>query len=179
MDDFMDDVVALIPPLRGYALSLTGSTADADDLVQDSLLRVCRFRDRFEPGTNLRAWLYTIVRNTFYTDAVRRRSMVQDVDGRRAAQLASAPDQEWRLRYGELLEALEELPATSREALVLVVATGLTYEEVAEVCGCAVGTVKSRLNRARERLAELLDLDGARPRGGRASWAEHRPCAYL
>ncbi|MET0373876.1 MAG: sigma-70 family RNA polymerase sigma factor [Rhizorhabdus sp.] len=175
----MKEVVSLIPPLRGYALSLTGSPADADDLLQDSLVRVCRFRDQFVPGTNLKAWLYTIVRNAFYTDVVRRRGTVQDVEGRHAAQLAAQPNQEWRLRYAELLEALDELPPTSREALILVVATGLTYEEAAEVCQCAVGTIKSRINRGRERLAELLDLDGVRPKGGRAAWADHRPVAYI
>lgn len=179
MDRFMQDVTAYVPQLRGYAASLTGSLADADDLVQEMLLRVCRHRDQFHEGTNLRAWLHTILRNVFYSTLRRERLMVQDVDGRHAAQLGEAPDQEWRLRFGELLEALDQIKPVQREALTLVVMTGLSYEEAAQVCGCAVGTIKSRINRARDRLAILLDVADSRSHGGRAGWAEHRPTAFL
>jgi len=158
-DPFRDEVVALIPPLRGYAIALTRSSAEADDLVQDALVRAWQFRSGFKVGTNLKAWLYKILRNTFYTQWEKRRKTVQDVDGRLAAQLVSNPDQEWRLVYDELLVALGQLSQDTRDALLLVVAAGLTYEEAADVAGCAVGTMKSRVNRARERLAQLTDFD--------------------
>jgi len=158
-DPFKDQVIALIPPLRGYAMSLTGSSTDADDLVQDALMRAWRSRECFQVGTNLKAWLFKIVRNTFYTNMVKRRNTVQDVEGKLAARLACTPEQEWRLQYGELLNAMDRLTPDAREALLLVVASGLSYEEAAAVCGCAVGTLKSRVNRARERLAKLVDHD--------------------
>jgi RNA polymerase sigma-70 factor (ECF subfamily) len=158
-DPFKDQVIALIPPLRGYAMSLTGCSADADDLVQDALMRAWRSRAGFEMGTNLKAWMFKIVRNTFYTSMAKRRRTVQDVDGKLAAKMACSPEQEWRVQYGELLAAMDRLTPDAREALLLVVASGLSYEEAAEVCGCAVGTLKSRVNRARERLAKLIDHD--------------------
>lgn len=158
-DPFEDQVVALIPQMRAYAMSLTGSSVEADDIVQDSLMRALRFREGFEMGTNMRAWLYRIVRNTFYSAAAKRRDTVEDVDGYWAGRLTASPDQEWRVQYGELLDALAELTPDSRDALLLVVASGLSYQEAAEVCGCAIGTMKSRVNRARERLAQLVDLD--------------------
>jgi RNA polymerase sigma-70 factor, ECF subfamily len=156
-DPFKDQVIALIPPLRGYAMSLTGCSSDADDLVQDALMRAWRSRDCFVMGSNLKAWLFKIVRNTFYTTMAKRRNTVQDVEGKMAARLACTPEQEWRLQYGELLSAMDRLTPDAREALLLVVASGLSYEEAAAVCGCAVGTLKSRVNRARERLAKLVD----------------------
>ena len=158
-DPFRDEVVALIPPLRGYAITLTRSSSDADDLVQDALVRAWQFRSGFRVGTNMKAWLYKILRNTFYTQSEKRRRTVQDVDGKLAAQLICNPDQEWRLVYDELLDALGHLSQDTRDALLLVVAAGLTYEEAAEITGCAVGTMKSRVNRARERLAKLTDFD--------------------
>lgn len=158
-DPFRDEVVALIPPLRGYAIALTRSSSDADDLVQDALVRAWQFRSGFRVGTNMKAWLYKILRNTFYTQSEKRLRTVQDVDGKLAGQLVCNPDQEWRLVYDELLEALGHLSQDTRDALLLVVAAGLTYEEAAEITGCAVGTMKSRVNRARERLAKLTDFD--------------------
>ncbi len=122
-------------------------------------MRAWRSRECFQLGTNLKAWLFKIVRNTFYTNMVKRRHTVQDVEGKMAARLACTPEQEWRLQYGELLNAMDRLTPEAREALLLVVASGLSYEEAAAVCGCAVGTLKSRVNRARERLAKLVDHD--------------------
>jgi RNA polymerase sigma-70 factor (ECF subfamily) len=167
-DPFRDEVVALIPPLRGYAIALTRSSAEADDLVQDALVRAWQFRSGFKVGTNLKAWLYKILRNTFYTQAEKRRRTVQDVDGKYAAQLTCDADQEWRLVYDELLSALGQLSPDTRDALLLVVAAGLTYEEAADVAGCAVGTMKSRVNRAREKLAELTDFELGGPDRGAA-----------
>jgi|SRR5690606_23743014 RNA polymerase sigma-70 factor (ECF subfamily) len=158
-DTFKTELVALMPRLRGYAMALTGSAVEADDLVQDALLRAWRFRDSFQEGSNLTAWMCKILRNTFYTAAVARRRTVQDVEGKFAARLACGPDQEWRVQYGEMLDALEELTPEARDALLMVVAAGLSYEEAAEIAGCPIGTLKSRVNRAREHLAELVDVD--------------------
>lgn len=158
-DKFKSELVALMPRLRGYAMALTGSASEADDLVQDALVRAWRFRDSFQEGSNLKAWVCKILRNTFYTSAVARRNTVQDVEGKFAARLACAPDQEWRLQYSELLGALDELTQDARDALLMVVAAGLSYEEAAELAGCPVGTMKSRVNRAREHLAEMVEID--------------------
>ena len=155
-----DDVVALIPSLRAFAASLSRNSADADDLVQDTLIKAWTHRDKFEPGTNLRAWLFTILRNTYYTAVMRRRREVPDEDGKHAAALAEAPTQEWSVAMRGLQSALQKLPDEHREALILVSAAGLTYEEAAEICGCALGTIKSRVNRARARLLKLMDVDG-------------------
>jgi RNA polymerase sigma-70 factor (ECF subfamily) len=154
-----DDVVALIPALRAFAWSLCHNSADADDLVQDTLIKAWTHRAKFEPGTNLRAWLFTILRNTFYTAAVRRRREVADEDGKHAAGLTAPPTQDWSVAMHSLRDALQRLPAEHREALILVGAAGLTYEEAAEICGCALGTIKSRVNRARARLLRLMDAD--------------------
>lgn len=169
-DPFKAELIALLPKLRGHAIALTGSSAAADDLIQDTMVRAWRFRESLKSGSNMGAWVNRILRNTFYTSAVAQKNVVQDVEGRYAAQLSCKPEQEWRVRYGELLAALEYLTIESRDALLLVVAEGLSYEEAAEVAGCPVGTMKSRVNRARERLAELIDGDQprskSRARGG-------------
>lgn len=158
-DGFPNDVIALIPMMRAYAMSLTRSRPEADDLVQDTLVRAWRFREAYQPGTNLKAWLYKILRNIFYTSHARRPLVVQDVDGRLTAQLACTPSQEWQVQFGELLRSLDRLTPNTRDALLLIVVAGLSYEEAAEVCGCAVGTLKSRVSRARRHLADLLDYD--------------------
>ena len=151
------DVVGQIPSLRAFAWSLSRNSSDADDLVQETLIKAWTHRDRFEPGTNLKAWLFTILRNTFYTAAVKRRREVADEDGRLAATLTQAPTQDWSMAVHNLREALAKLPDEHREALVLVGAAGLSYEEAAEICGCALGTIKSRVNRARSRLLKLME----------------------
>lgn len=154
-----DDVVALIPALRAFAWSLSHNSADADDLVQDTLTKAWTHKDKFQLGTNLRAWLFTILRNTYYTAVVRRRREVPDDDGKHAATLTAPATQEWSAAVRSLQAALQRLPAEHREALVLVGGAGLTYEEAAEICGCALGTIKSRVNRARGRLLKLMEAD--------------------
>ena len=154
-----DDVVALIPSLRAFAWSLSHNASDADDLVQDTLIKAWSNRDKFELGTNLRAWLFTILRNTFYSAIMRRRREVRDEDGKHAATLVEAPTQDWSVAMRALQAALQKLPEEHREALVLVGAAGLSYEEAAEICGCAIGTIKSRVNRARARLLKLMDAE--------------------
>jgi RNA polymerase sigma-70 factor (ECF subfamily) len=139
-----DDVVALIPALRAFAWSLSHNSADADDLVQDTLIKAWTHRAKFEPGTNLRAWLFTILRNTYYTAVVRRRREVSDENGKHAATLSAAPTQDWSVAMRSLQAALHR-----------------TYEEAAEICGCALGTIKSRVNRARARLLKIMDAEDA------------------
>lgn len=159
--NWRDSVVELIPALRAFAWSLSHNSSDADDLVQDTLIKAWTNRDKFEPGTNLRAWLFTILRNTYYTAAVRRRREVRDETGKYAATLSTGPTQDWSLAIRSLQAALAQLPDEHREALILVGAAGLTYEEAAEVCGCALGTIKSRVNRARARLLKLMEAEEA------------------
>jgi RNA polymerase sigma-70 factor (ECF subfamily) len=160
-------MLAALSSLRAFALSLTNNAARADDLVQDTILRAWQNQHRFQPGTNLNAWLFTILRNAFYSEQRKRMREVQDEDGSYAARLFTAPDQGHRLDVQDLRAGLAKLPPDQREALILVGAEGLSYEEVAGICGVAIGTIKSRVNRARNRLAELLgygddDLTGDR-----------------
>jgi RNA polymerase sigma-70 factor (ECF subfamily) len=155
--DWRRELVALIPSLRAFAWSLSHDAADADDLVQDTLYKAWSNQDRFAPGGNLRAWLFTILRNTFYTSLHRRRREVRDEDGKHAAALTAPPSQEWSFSVRALRDALMALPTEHREALVLVGGAGLTYQEAADICGCALGTIKSRVNRARAKLAVLMD----------------------
>lgn len=152
-----EELLALTPVLRAFAWSLSHDAAEADDLVQETLVKAWSHSDRFEPNTNLRAWLFTILRNTFYTAIARRRREVPDGDGQWAAKQTIPASQDWTVTLEELRLALQQLPPTHREALVLVGGAGMTYEEAAEVCGCAVGTIKSRVNRARARLLRLMD----------------------
>jgi RNA polymerase sigma-70 factor (ECF subfamily) len=160
-DEWREDVIALIPALRAFAWSLSHNSADADDLVQDTLIKAWTHRDSFQPGTNLRAWMFTILRNTYYTAVIRRRREVADEDGRLAATLSTPATQDWSLAVGSLRAALQKLPPEHREALILVGAAGLTYEEAAQICGCAIGTIKSRVNRARSRLLKIMDASEA------------------
>lgn len=156
-DTWRDSVVAMIPALRAFAWSLCHNGSDADDLVQDTLIKAWANRDKFEPGTNLRAWLFTILRNTYYTSLSRRRREVRDEDGDYARLLKSPPSQDWSITIHDLQAALAQLPPEHREALVLVGAAGLSYEEAAEICGCALGTIKSRVNRARIKLMRVME----------------------
>ncbi|HZS65013.1 MAG TPA: sigma-70 family RNA polymerase sigma factor [Xanthobacteraceae bacterium] len=152
-------VLAAIPSLRAFAISLCGNVDRADDLVQETLLRALANIDSFQPGTNMSAWLFTILRNHFRSEYRKRRREVEDTDGSYAETLKSHPEQEGRVGFGEFRTALAKLPQDQREALVLVGASGFSYEEAASICGCAVGTIKSRVNRARTRLAELMSIE--------------------
>lgn len=145
MDDreFRNDLIADIPPLRAFAISLTGKVDRADDLVQETLLK---------------AWLFTILRNEFYTVFRKRKREVEDADGIIATHVGVHPEQDSHMDLSDMQTALGKLPADQREALLLVSASDMSYEEAAVICGVAVGTIKSRVNRARARLAELLHL---------------------
>ncbi|TQM94011.1 RNA polymerase sigma factor [Roseinatronobacter monicus] len=157
--DPRDEIVTYLPALRAFARGLTGNVTSADDLVQDTVLKAWSKFDQFHEGTNLRAWLFTILRNTFLSQQRKRAKEVSDSSGSFAAKLASKPDHDGRLALQELNEALKTLPVEQREALLLVGALGFSIEEAAETCGCAPGTIKSRANRGRKALAEILHLD--------------------
>ncbi len=156
--DLQASLLKIIPHLRAFAISLCGNVDQADDLVQDTLLRGLTHLDSFEPGSNLRAWLFTILRNQFHTSFRRRRREVEDPDGVLAGKLSTLPEQEGHLDMSDLQAALVKLPDKHRELLILIGAGGMSYEEAAQVCGTNVGTIKSRMNRARTRLAELLHV---------------------
>ena len=156
---FKDDLVAEIPSLRAFATSLCGSVTLADDLVQDALLKAWTHASKFQPGTSLRAWLFTILRNSYYSQYRRRVREVQDSDGVYARDVAVAGDQESHLDLADFRKAMGHLPPEQREVLMLVGASGLTYEETAAICGVEVGTIKSRLSRARAKLTDLLGLE--------------------
>lgn len=156
-----DQVLATVPSLRAFAISLSGNIDRADDLVQETLLRALAHIDSFEPGTNMPAWLFTILRNLFRSEYRKRRREVEDAEGRYADTLKSNPEQTGRVEFQEFRTALEKLPPDQREALILVGASGFSYEDAAAICGCAVGTIKSRVNRARSKLSALLYVDGA------------------
>jgi RNA polymerase sigma-70 factor (ECF subfamily) len=146
---FVDDVVALIPALRTYAWSLTKRGYDADDLLQETLTKAIANQHRFKIGTNLRAWLFTIMRNTFYNSvqvAAREPTNGADCASRSAV---SASTQEWTVFGGELMRVVSRLPRHYREMLILVVMHRESYKDAARICGCTIGTVKSRVNRAR------------------------------
>jgi len=155
-----DAMLAAVPSLRAFAISLSGNVDRADDLVQETLLRAMANIDSFQPGTNMSAWLFTILRNLFRSEYRKRRREVEDTDGSYAETLKSHPEQHSRVEFEEFRAALAKLPPDQREALLLVGASGFSYEEAAAICECAVGTIKSRVNRARTRLAELLAIDG-------------------
>jgi RNA polymerase sigma-70 factor (ECF subfamily) len=154
-------MLAAVPSLRAFAISLCGNVDRADDLVQEALLRAWGNLDSFEPGTNMSAWLFTILRNVFCSEYRKRRREVEDADGSYAKSLTSLPGQTSHLEMDEFRKALDVLPSEQRESLILVGAAGFSYEEAAQICGCAVGTIKSRVNRARRRLAELLSIESA------------------
>jgi RNA polymerase sigma-70 factor (ECF subfamily) len=145
--------------LRAFALSLTRNGASADDLVQDTIVKAWSNIDKFEKGTNLRAWLFTILRNTFYSDRRKRKREVADPDGVHAASLFEKPAHDGRLAMNDFVRAFDQLSPEHREVLTLVGASGFSYEEAAGMMSVAVGTVKSRANRARARLAEMLGLE--------------------
>lgn len=156
-----DELVQHLPALRAFALSLTREGASADDLVQDTIVKAWTNMDKFQAGTNLRAWLFTILRNTFYSSRRKTRREVNDTDGIHASRQATRPDHDGKLALNDFRAAFRQLPDEQREALILVGASGFSYEEAAEMTGVAVGTVKSRANRGRRKLSELLDLSGA------------------
>lgn len=155
--EFKRELVDVAPQLRAFARGLCGSADWADDLAQDTMLRAWEARERFAAGTNFKAWTFTILRNHFYSETRRNKfkgvydeAVVEDI-------LKAPPSQYDALDLGDVLRALQAIPSKYREALMLVAGAGLPYDEVAQICGIAVGTVKSRVSRARGKLAEYID----------------------
>ena len=157
--DPRDRLAGAIPKLRAFAISLTRDVSRADDLVQDTILKAWTNMDKFDPATNLDAWLFTILRNTFYSGLRKTRREVQDSDGVHAAALSVKPAHDGRLALQEFQRAFDQLSPEHREVLILVGASGFSCEDAAAMMGVAVGTVKSRASRARKRLADLLQLE--------------------
>jgi len=164
-DGFKRELVQLIPHLRAFARTLCGDPAAADDLAQDAMMKAWDARASFQMGTNMKAWTFMILRNQFYSE--KRRSWRQTQLDQEAAErtLVAVDDPEAPVALDELRQGLAMLPAEQREALILVGAGGFAYEEAAEICDCAVGTVKSRVSRARRALHGILEA-GAYDRDG-------------
>jgi RNA polymerase sigma-70 factor (ECF subfamily) len=167
-EGFKRELVTLIPHLRAFARTLTGDATAADDLAQDAMMKAWDARASYQMGTNMKAWTFMILRNQFYSE--KRRSWRQSQLDQEAAErtLVAVDDPEAPIALDELRQALNTLPAEQREALILVGAGGFAYEEAAEICQCAVGTVKSRVSRARKALHATLERGGY-GRDGRAA----------
>jgi RNA polymerase sigma-70 factor (ECF subfamily) len=149
------DILRTVPNLRAFAISLSGSFDYADDLVQETIVKALANLDKFTPGTSMQGWLFAILRNHHYSTFRKWRREVEDPDGRYAAKLTVPPAQDGYLDLDDLRAALMKLRTEQREA-VLLLASGISCEEAAKICGTTIGTIKSRVNRARRRLAELL-----------------------
>lgn len=156
-EQFKQDLTALIPHLRAFSRSLCGNATLADDVAQDAMLKAWNARERFIPGSNLKAWTFTILRNQFYS--IKRRSWrATSLDQEVAEQtIIATSDAEQSMHLNDLRRGLDMLQDDQREALILIGASGLSYEEAAEICDCAVGTIKSRVSRARKSLETIME----------------------
>jgi RNA polymerase sigma-70 factor, ECF subfamily len=154
---FKQQIAVVIPQLRAFGRSLSGSTDRADDLVQEAVLRAWAARDRFQEGTSFKAWTFTILRNLFLSQ-MRRTRFTAEWDELAAERVLAAPaDQDRHIHVADVQRALDRLPEAQREALVLVGAGGVTYEEAAEICDCPIGTIKSRVARGRTALIAMIE----------------------
>jgi RNA polymerase sigma-70 factor, ECF subfamily len=158
--EFQDAILAFTPSLIRYANSLARHSPQAEDLVQETLLKAWMNRARFRARSNLHAWLFTILRNTFFNEHRRRKREVLEGESDYADCLATVPPQAGTLDLQDVQSALRKLPGTMRDSLVLIAVQNMSYEEAAAVMGCEVGTVKSRTSRARKQLASHLGYDG-------------------
>ena len=178
--EFKTLLLAAIPRLRVFAMSLVHDEGRADDLTQEALVKAWANREKFQPGTNLPAWLCTIMRNEFYSQMRMGRREVRDEDGRFAGGLSVRPGQQGSVDLADFRAALAALPDDQREAVVLVGASGFSYDEAAAICGCPVGTMKSRVSRARNGLAAALQIGGFAdygPDSSERSWRSSAPGA--
>ena len=164
-EDLRRQLISAMPSVRAFALSLCGDPVRADDLVQETMVKAWAGIGSFQEGTNLKAWLFTILRNVFFSEHRKRRNEVEDPDGLISGRVVVNPEQPGHMEFEEFRAALRELPIDQREALLLVGAEGFSYEEAAAIAGCAVGTVKSRVNRARSQLARKLGLNAGASTG--------------
>lgn len=172
--DIRREVVTVMPHLRAFARFLTGNRERADDLVQDAVVRCLQAAHQFQPGTNFKAWMFTILRNLFYNEGRKNRIKIDPLDDVNAGAHAMPPDQQAGLEFDDFRRAFWLLNEEQREVLILVGASGLSYDEAAAICGVAVGTIKSRVSRARAQLAKILDDGdlGSRTGSSRAMPAE-------
>lgn len=155
-----ESVIAYIPSLRAYARGLTRQADEADDLVQETLLKALANIDKFKAGTNLRAWLFTIMRNSFLTGIRKRKRECPGIKNCASTMLVSQPSHDNRIAAQRLATAIAQLPPHYREIMILVLVLGESYEDAARICGCAIGTVKSRVSRARDIVVQSLGADG-------------------
>lgn len=160
------ELLACLPHLRAFARALTKNRADADDLVQDAVVRILKSAHRFEPGTNFKAWAFTILRNRFLNEFVAKRRITRDGGAAMLERLPVAPRQEDAIEMADFLRIFHDLPECHRSILTLVAGSDMSYEDVAKVLNCATGTVKSRMHRARAALQALLDEAGPEERAG-------------
>ncbi|AZQ67391.1 sigma-70 family RNA polymerase sigma factor [Silicimonas algicola] len=156
-DTSREDVVEHLVAMRAFAHSLCPNRAVADDIVQDAVVKAWTNFGKYRPGTNLRAWLFTITRNTYYSHLRKARHRFEDIDGPLAAALATRPDHDGRLDLDDVMAAVASLSVEQREALLLVGSSGFSYEEAAEMCGISLGTLKSRISRGRKALSEVME----------------------
>lgn len=171
-DPFMDQVIALLPTLRALGRSLCGDAMRADDLVQDTVIKAHLHREKFRPASNLRAWLFTILRNCYFSEQRRRKFEIADPESTHAARQSVSPNHDAKLQVRELDRALERLPSAQREVLLLVCADGIPYSEAAEICGVAVGTIKSRIARARHELSRRIGENVLEPDTLQRAWSQ-------
>ncbi|MEX2519688.1 MAG: sigma-70 family RNA polymerase sigma factor [Paracoccaceae bacterium] len=155
-DDFKRDLLATMPAVRGFARTFERNGPRADDLVQETMVKAWANREKFQPGSNMKAWLFTILRNAYISQIRKHKREVEDADGSMTANLSEGGRQEGHMAMLDLRAALALLPEDQREAVILVGAAGLSYDEAAEVVGVAAGTVKSRVSRARAKLSAML-----------------------
>ncbi|MBI1212215.1 MAG: sigma-70 family RNA polymerase sigma factor [Alphaproteobacteria bacterium] len=170
--DFKERLIELIPFLRAFARTLCGHRDQADDLCQEALAKAWQSRATFEPGTNLKAWLFMILRNQFYSEKRRAWRQKPWDDATAEQSLVAGGSQHASMALSDVSRAMQLLPNEQREALILVGAGGFAYEEAAKICGCALGTIKSRVARARRTLESALSGTGANPLGARPSVGE-------
>lgn len=154
--EFHENLVSMLPQLRAYAMTLTRNRAAADDLLQETSLKAWRAQAQFSPGTNFKAWMYCILRNEYISSLRRNKRPTVSVDQVPEEFFSREGDQDSKVMVGEVIKAMDLLNKEQREVLVLTCMNGLSYEEVAQVVGCTIGTVKSRLWRAREHMQKLV-----------------------
>ncbi len=186
---FKRELLSTLPSLRAFAVSLSGRHDKADDLVQDTVMKAWAKQDSFEMGTNMKAWLFTILRNEFYSQMRKRGREVQDTDGAFTERMAVHPSQYGIMDLGDFRRALDQLPDDQREAIILIGASGFSYEEAAEICKCAIGTMKSRVSGPHQAAGTAQGHRRRRLRAGRRVGAGHHlaalhlrrtgPCAPL
>ena len=155
-DTFRKGLIEVIPALRAFARSLCGRRDMADDLVQETLMKAWQARDRFQPGTNLKGWIFVILRNDFYSGLRRAKTVTKYVNTESLKPDGVEAGQDAQLNLTDLMRAFNVLAPEQKEALILIVGD-FSYEEAAAICGCAVGTIKSRVSRARKHLEKLVD----------------------